>query len=334
MSEDTIVQSHDTISDKQSQNVIWSGAQGCVGSNALVRRRKRGRSFKDIEAGKSKVEKKEKLPRQPAKRSKLSTAESRTIPRRSLRPRRRIISSPTVDDAEDIIDLSSDTNTEPLSPIDMQTRCRQNPSIGSFSAAGAKSDVGAEYREWPIKGHLKCVRIGGQSNYTIGFTLGSAHQPQTDDDRLQFRHGTPYATHNQAERSRVRSHKSYEVERVLDKHVSSAGHVQYLVRWKDYGPEFDEWIPTSAMNKANELVEDYERQAAPPESYCSVSKTPRKAERVSGIKKRSRGKPRDTRSNFQPRESPNQPKRGRGRGRPRKVGSKVEANSGRLSGGS
>lgn len=300
----------------------------------MVRKKKQGRSFKDIEAGKSEVKKKERLPRQPAKRSKLSTAESRTIPRRSLRPRRRIISSPTVDDAEDIVYLSSGTDTEPLSPIDMQARCRQNPSIGSFSAAGAKFDVSAEYREWPIKGHLKCVRIGGQSNYTIGFTLGSAHQPQTDDDRLQCRHDTPYATHAQVERPRVRSHKSYEVERVLDKHVSSAGHVQYLVRWKDYGSEFDEWIPTSAMNKANELVEDYERRAAPPESDCYVSKTPRKAERVSSIKKRSRGKPRDTRSNSQSREPPNQLKRGRGRGRPRKVGNKVEANSRRSSGGS
>jgi hypothetical protein len=65
-----------------------------------------------------------------------------------------------------------------------------------------------------------------------------------------------------AKRPRLRATRSYEVERVLGKQVSPAGTISYLVRWKDYGPEFDEWKPASAMAKAQDVVEEYERRMA------------------------------------------------------------------------
>jgi hypothetical protein len=46
------------------------------------------------------------------------------------------------------------------------------------------------------------------------------------------------------------------VERVIDKQVSPAGTMSYLVRWKGYGPEFDEWKPASAMADAKDIVEE------------------------------------------------------------------------------
>ena len=35
--------------------------------------------------------------------------------------------------------------------------------------------------------------------------------------------------------------KSYEIERIMAKRVTRNGTTQYLVRWKGYGPEDDQW---------------------------------------------------------------------------------------------
>jgi hypothetical protein len=34
--------------------------------------------------------------------------------------------------------------------------------------------------------------------------------------------------------------------------------VHYLVRWKGYGPEFDEWLPVEEMEHSGALVEELE----------------------------------------------------------------------------
>jgi hypothetical protein len=113
----------------------------------LIRKKKQERSFKNIEASKSKIEKKKKFFRQLAKRFKLFIIKSRTISRRSLRSRQRIISFSIVDDAKNIVDLSFNIDTESFSFIDMQSRCRQNSFIDFFLIAEAKFEVSAKYRE-------------------------------------------------------------------------------------------------------------------------------------------------------------------------------------------
>jgi hypothetical protein len=72
----------------------------------------------------------------------------------------------------------------------------------------------------------------------------------------------PITILTQAKRPRQRARRSYEVERVIDKKASPTGVIRYLVRWKGYGPEFDEWKTASAMAKAKDLVEEYERRMA------------------------------------------------------------------------
>jgi hypothetical protein len=71
--------------------------------------------------------------------------------------------------------------------------------------------------------------------------------------------------------------------------VSFTGTISYLVRWKSYGPEFDEWKPASAMADAKDIVEEYERRMAPAASphYSAtlINATPAPA-------KRGRGRPR------------------------------------------
>jgi len=53
----------------------------------------------------------------------------------------------------------------------------------------------------------------------------------------------------------------YEVERLLDKRVTRRGRgfsTQYLVRWRGYGPEFDQWYRVQDLEGCNELIEEYE----------------------------------------------------------------------------
>jgi hypothetical protein len=51
----------------------------------------------------------------------------------------------------------------------------------------------------------------------------------------------------------------WEVERLLDKETSRKGRgymTRYLVRWKGYGPEWDQWINVKDLN-CDELIEEY-----------------------------------------------------------------------------
>ena len=56
--------------------------------------------------------------------------------------------------------------------------------------------------------------------------------------------------------------KNYEVEKIVDKRLRKYNRTvvtQYLIRWKGYGPEYDEWKSIAAMAGSPELVEEYER---------------------------------------------------------------------------
>ena len=55
--------------------------------------------------------------------------------------------------------------------------------------------------------------------------------------------------------------KSFEVERLVDKRITirrGKRQEEYLVRWKGYGPEFDQWYHVDTLDNCKELVRDYE----------------------------------------------------------------------------
>lgn len=59
--------------------------------------------------------------------------------------------------------------------------------------------------------------------------------------------------------------KSFEVERLLNKRRVKRGRghaVEYLVRWKGYGPEWDRWYNVKELDNAVGLVDDYEASLA------------------------------------------------------------------------
>lgn len=57
--------------------------------------------------------------------------------------------------------------------------------------------------------------------------------------------------------------RSWELERTLNKRTVKKGRglsIQYLVRWKGYGPEYDRWYSLKDLTNAKELIEDYEKE--------------------------------------------------------------------------
>lgn len=66
--------------------------------------------------------------------------------------------------------------------------------------------------------------------------------------------------------------KSYELDRVLDHRMTKKGRIQYLVRWKGYGPEFDTWMSKDQLENATDIVADYERAKVVPEHSRKAQK--------------------------------------------------------------
>lgn len=52
--------------------------------------------------------------------------------------------------------------------------------------------------------------------------------------------------------------KSYEVERLLNKRQTARRGVEYLVKWKGYGPQHDAWRSLPELGDAMDLVKEYE----------------------------------------------------------------------------
>ena len=50
----------------------------------------------------------------------------------------------------------------------------------------------------------------------------------------------------------------YEVEKILDSQILH-GKVEYLVRWKGYGVEEDEWCPVCNVQGSKQLVTEFHR---------------------------------------------------------------------------
>ena len=59
----------------------------------------------------------------------------------------------------------------------------------------------------------------------------------------------------ESRRARVES-PEYEVESIVG-HRRSGKHLQYLVRWLGYGPQYDTWEPARGLRNAATLVRKY-----------------------------------------------------------------------------
>ena len=61
------------------------------------------------------------------------------------------------------------------------------------------------------------------------------------------------------------TYKSYIIDRLINRRVIKKGRgysTQYLVRWRGYGPEYDEWRSVKDLGNSQDLVDEYDRIAA------------------------------------------------------------------------
>ena len=54
----------------------------------------------------------------------------------------------------------------------------------------------------------------------------------------------------------INEEEEYEIEEIR-KHWKQGKEVQYLVHWKGYGNEYDQWIAEIGLSHAREAIEDY-----------------------------------------------------------------------------
>lgn len=82
---------------------------------------------------------------------------------------------------------------------------------------------------------------------------------QTDDPYYRTRPNHPGSVFVEGDTDES---KSYEIGALLGRRTTSRKgkqRVQYLVRWKGYGPEWDEWYDEDGLDNARKLVKDYEQ---------------------------------------------------------------------------
>ena len=60
-------------------------------------------------------------------------------------------------------------------------------------------------------------------------------------------------------RLKIAEQKEYEVEKLVG-HCRRGRRMEYLIRWKDYGPLYDTWEPQSALKNAPEVLSKYKRE--------------------------------------------------------------------------
>ncbi len=79
--------------------------------------------------------------------------------------------------------------------------------------------------------------------------------PSTDPYKRQ-RPNEPEPIHVEGDTPTI---KSFEIERLINKRMTARRGAEYLVRWKGYGPQWDEWRNLEELQNALELVQDYEK---------------------------------------------------------------------------
>lgn len=123
------------------------------------------------------------------------------------------------------------------------------------------------------------------SNWKIHHVISIAHlEPATtqdDDPYHRARPDHPDAVYVEGD---TENSKSYEIEALLGKRTGrkhGKQQTQYLVRWKSYGPEYDEWYGKEELENAKELVEKYEEATGAIETTKRTGRrTRRKAKEV------------------------------------------------------
>ena len=86
--------------------------------------------------------------------------------------------------------------------------------------------------------------------------------------------------------------KSYEIERLVNKRQTKRRGPEYLVRWRGYGPEHDDWRNLPELGDAQQLVKDYEDARQKTVTLPGRLTSAGHDETIAGPEKRRPGRPR------------------------------------------
>jgi hypothetical protein len=80
--------------------------------------------------------------------------------------------------------------------------------------------------------------------------------------------------------------EEWELKTLIKKRLSNRSkEPEYLGRWKNCGPEWDQWLKLSDLENAKELIEDFEKRQASP---ATTEKGAKAARRKENVKKRGK----------------------------------------------
>lgn len=109
-------------------------------------------------------------------------------------------------------------------------------------------------------------RLDLPPHWRINDVISIAHLEQAHKDPYD-RRGDWYPDAVEGIEGDTEDQKLWELSHILDKEVKprhgKPDEVLYLVRWKGYGKEHDEWLPLSELSNARKLVQDYKDQQRP-----------------------------------------------------------------------
>ena len=74
--------------------------------------------------------------------------------------------------------------------------------------------------------------------------------------RFKFNHFPAVETEND-----IFDNQSYEIKKLLNKRIrkyNRIANIQYLMKWFEYGPEYNQWKNLSAFDNCLDLMEEYE----------------------------------------------------------------------------
>ncbi|KAI0454746.1 hypothetical protein F5B21DRAFT_473999 [Xylaria acuta] len=100
-------------------------------------------------------------------------------------------------------------------------------------------------------GELPATRVSSHQ-YSNGTQSPKAHLPLGGANMEQGKVSEP----------ETEEATEYEIESIQDRRLSKPGswrHREYLVRWKLFSPDHDEWLPVRGLNDAKELVKAYDK---------------------------------------------------------------------------
>jgi len=55
----------------------------------------------------------------------------------------------------------------------------------------------------------------------------------------------------------IEGEEEFEVDHIVRHKRNKKGQLQFLIRWKNYGPEDDSWEPASNLKHSKETLQEY-----------------------------------------------------------------------------